>query len=639
MVQGRVRGRAVIVVLCAMWAASVAAVAQPGGGPGAGPLPPPLVPASNPMSVAKVNLGTTLFWDEQLSSTRTVACGTCHMPEAGGSDFRKQSEPSLHPGADGVFNTPDDVVGSAGVPRNDASGMYDFEPDFGLGVQVTPRDSRTVLNAAYAQELFWDGRAASTFVDPLTGQVVIAQGGALESQAAAPPVSDVEMAHAGRDWADVARRVEASTPLALSPLIPAPLSAWLAGRGYPALFAEAFGTPEVTPARIAMAIATYERTLFTNQTPLDQFLAGNQAALTPQEQQGRNLFGVFGCAGCHAGNLLSDNRYHYIGVRPPSEDFGRFLVTGLNADRGAFRTPTLRNVELTAPYFHNGRFATLEDVVDFYNRGGDFTAPNKPPVIRPLNMTPQQRAALLAFLRRPLTDPRVAAQQAPFDRPTLYAESGRTPSIEGEGAPGPDGIVPEVIAIEPPVLGNPSFTLGLWGGAFAEGSRAVLVIDDAPLPAGGAIPNAASALRVTEATLRGDSSTGAFASASVALPDDPMMTGTELFARWYVVGPRSARDPRAGFAADDAGAAGDGTIAARATADLAVAASPQARFTLFAPGGAAAFASTAPAASRSRMNLAAFLEQFAEGGRAADLAPPYGVLNEADVAAFLSSRR
>ncbi len=634
MVHGRVRRSFVALVWLMLSGASSVAVAQPGGG---GPLPPPLTPPGNPTSVAKVNLGKALFWDEQLSSTRTVACGTCHMPEAGGSDFRKQVAPSLHPGIDGVFGTPDDVVGSAGVPRSDALGLYTFEPDFGLGVQVTARDSRTVINAAYSPELFWDGRAPSTFVDPVSGQVVLFQGAALESQAAGPPLSDVEMAHAGRDWLDVEQRVEQSSPLALSPSIPQALSAWIAGREYPALFQEAFGTPGVTAARIAMAIATYERTLFTNQTPLDQFLAGNQNALTLQEQQGRNLFGVFGCAVCHGGNLLSDNQYHYIGVRPQNDDLGRFLVTAQNVDRGAFRTPTLRNVELTGPYFHNGRTETLEDVVDFYNRGGDFTAPNKPPVIRPLNMTPQQRAALLAFLRRPLTDPRVQAQQAPFDRPTLYIESDRAPVIDGVGSPGPDGIVPQMIAIEPPLLGNPSFTVALLGGAFAEGSRAVLVIDDAPLPVGGPVPNVAGAVRVVETSIQGDSSTGMFASASVALPDDPALLGVELFARWYVIGARSAKDPRTGLGSDDAGAinapSGDPS-----SADAFLAASPQARFTMFAPGSAGVFASSGKGETRGRVDLAVFLNRFATGDDAADLAPPYGVLDNADIAAFLAQK-
>src|SRR6185295_10798056 len=131
-------------------------------------------------------------------------------------------------------------------------------------------------------------------------------------------------------------------------------------------------------------------------------------ALTALEQQGLQIFnGIGRCNACHGGPFQTDNNFHYTGVRPQFEDLGRFNVTANPGDRGAMKTPGLRNVGLRAPYFRNGRMNTLSDVIDFYDRGGDFNAPNKPPTIAPIGLTAQQKSALLAFLTRPLTDPRV----------------------------------------------------------------------------------------------------------------------------------------------------------------------------------------------------------------------------------------
>src|SRR5262249_17239028 len=132
------------------------------------------------------------------------------------------------------------------------------------------RKSRSYVDAGYSNSLFWDGRATQVFTDPISGSVVLPNGAALESQVLGPPVNSAEMAHTGRNWNDVAARVAFSKPLALSPNIPSGLSTWIGGRSYPELFNEAFGTPDVTPARIAMAIASYERTLYSDRTPFDQ---------------------------------------------------------------------------------------------------------------------------------------------------------------------------------------------------------------------------------------------------------------------------------------------------------------------------------------------------------------------------------
>src|SRR5215212_7429860 len=240
------------------------------------PLNPPPAPPGNQVTAAKAALGKVLFWDEQLSSTRTVSCGTCHFSANGGSDSRTviNNARARNPGADGAFDTADDVFASPGVPSNNADGTYSLSPTYGFREQVTGRKSRSYIDAGYSNTLFWDGRAGAVFTDPLSNQVVLAGGAALESQALGPPVSDAEMAHAGRDWADVAARVAASKPLALSPDVPAALGEWVGGRAYAELFAEAFGTPGVTPARIALAVATFERTLYSDRTPFDAAVSG-----------------------------------------------------------------------------------------------------------------------------------------------------------------------------------------------------------------------------------------------------------------------------------------------------------------------------------------------------------------------------
>ena len=516
--------------------APVVALAQlPPPPPPLQPLPPPPVPPGNPLTPAKVNLGKALFWDEQLSSSRTVACGTCHRAETGGSDPRSVSglAEATAPGPDGTLGTADDITGSPGVVLTDAGGAYDEAAVFGLGVQVTTRHAPSFINAAYAPNLFWDGRARTTFLDPVSGDTVLFAGGALENQCTAPPVSSVEMAHEGRAWTDAAARIAAVQPLALAAFIPAPLQGWIGTRRYPQLFAEAFGSSDVTPARIALAIAAYERTQFSNQARIDSMIAGT-ATLTPQQQAGQGLFVGSGCAGCHAGSLFSDNAFHYIGVRPTADDPGRFAVTGDPADLGAMKTPSLRNVGLRSSYFHDGRFKTLEEVVAFYNRGGDFNAPNKPPVIRPLGLNPVQQSNLVVFLREVLTDPRVARREAPFDRPSLYSEDVMVPTIEGGGSAGCGGITPRPIALEPPLTGNPAFTVGLHGAL--GGAHAVLVIDTAEPPATGPAPASASFARV-DVILAGAGAGQGYGSTVLAIPNDPALVGTRLHGRWYADDP------------------------------------------------------------------------------------------------------
>ena len=369
-------------------------------------LPEVTPPPGNPLSLAKAALGKTLFWDEQLSASDTVACGTCHRPEAGGSDLRVRR----HPGADGIRGTPDDGLGSPGSP--------------GRG---TARRPRSVVGAAFGFDLFWDGRAGEQFVDPLTGETVLTFGAGLETQALAPILHPDEM---GRDegwgWPEVCTKLRLVTPLARSPRLPGRLERWIGGRGYPELFEEAFGDGEVTPVRIALAIATYERTLIPDRAP---------ALLQPEggpgwsslELDGLRLFESLNCATCHppGEGLFTDQAYHYLGTRPRGADPGLAGITGLREDSGRMQTPCLLNVSLRAPFFHGGTEATLGDVIAFYVRGGD----NEPNEIGRLDLSAVEQAALVAFLGRPLTDPRLLSGMPPFDRPLLAGEEDPRPQL------------------------------------------------------------------------------------------------------------------------------------------------------------------------------------------------------------------
>ncbi len=527
----------------------------------------PTAPAGNPVTATKAALGKVLFWDEQLSSTRTVACGTCHIAFNGGSDPRTISgnARATHPGADNVLGTVDDIQGSPGVPLALANGAYVLSAAFGLREQVTKRRSIPHINTGYPNLLFWEGRASDTFRDPLTNAVVLSSGGALESQALEPPVSDVEMGHKVRDWNDVAARVAAVKPLALAPAVPAALTAWIGERTYPELFNEAFGASDVTPVRIALALASYERTLNSDRAPVD---VGD---LTAQEARGQQVFNANDCNDCHAAPLFGTNQLQNTGVRPSAEDTGRFAVTNNQNDLGRFRAVSLRNVALRAPYMHNGRFNTLEDVVEFYNRGGDFPGPNtNRNEIRPRNLSAQQKADLVAFMKRPLTDPRVASETAPFDRPMLYAESMRVPQLTGTGVAGAGGQVPQVVAIEPPVLGNPRFTVGVYGAQ--GGTQATLVIDANDPGASANVPAFASFARAT-VPLTGTGAGNGYASVGLAIPNNPALLGATLYGRWYITE----------------------TNAAGATTGVAV--TPAFRFTVFgsAVSTAPAFASVSAA--------------------------------------------
>ena len=282
---------------------------------------PPEVPADNPPTAAKIALGKKLYFEKRLSTDGTVACATCHDPRHG-------------------FSDPRDKPTSAGV-----------------GGALGTRNSPTTLNAAFLASQFWDGRAAT-----------------LEDQALQPLTNPIE--HGFPDQKAVLAKLATLEE-------------------YPALFAAAFGSKEQTPARIGQAIASFERTLLTLDAPIDRFLAGDKQAISESAQRGWELFNAKArCNTCHGRidvlPLFTDDQFHNIGVGVAKTDFatvsrkvaamaqsgesidelaltneaaselGRFLVTRESKDLGAFKTPQLRNVALTAPYMHDGSEATLE---------------------------------------------------------------------------------------------------------------------------------------------------------------------------------------------------------------------------------------------------------------------------------------
>ncbi|MDO8348595.1 MAG: cytochrome c peroxidase, partial [Planctomycetota bacterium] len=522
--------------------------------------PAPPTPAGNPVTTPKALLGMALFWEEQLSSSNTTACGTCHIFSNGGVDPRAASR--LHPGADGLFGTPDDVHGAGGVPASSASGHYTATNAFGVGPQVTSRKAPSVINASYLTNLFYDGRASQgNFRDPVTNQIVLTGPCAVENLVSGPPVNSVEMAHAGRSWIDVANKIADARPLALANNVPARLQAFVGNASsYRELFSAVYGNNQVTPVQIIFAIATYLRTLNADQSPYDRYLRGT-GTLTTAQDLGRQQFMVahanaVACIQCHGdlqptshqfgpsfmqttpyGSLPVPNS-HNTGVRPIAEDPGVGVITTVATDQGRFKTPGLRNVALHGTWFHNGSQGSLTSVVEFYNRGGDFHV-NQATEIQPRGLNNTHVTNLVAFLES-LTDPRVANEQLPFDRPRLGSESPTfAPTRFGTGTAGTGGLRPRAVAHEP----------------VFRGSTATLAVENA-------LPNTAALLMWdTDAVQQGFSyaglqfylgfynfvsfyvgqtqagSTGGYASHPITVPAIPALAGTRLYAQWLLIDP------------------------------------------------------------------------------------------------------
>jgi cytochrome c peroxidase len=308
------------------------------------------IPPHNVQTPEKIELGKQLFFDRRLSGDGTMNCATCHDPERA---FTDGLELSL----------------SYPTTRN-------------------WRNSPTLVNTAFQKQLFHDGRART-----------------LEEQALFPMMSAFEM---NRNL-DFVEEVIRSVP------------------EYVDAFGKVFGG-EVTRERMAMAIAAFERTLISVNAPIDKHLEGDQHALSEDAKKGLAIFrGKGRCAECHFGVLLSDDGFHALNVpenpehrsdpriaatrrfvakvyryedfRTLTEDPGRYLITKDKKDWKAFRTPTLREVAKTAPYMHNGIFLTLDDVIEFFDKGGG----KGNTVLKPLGLTDQEKQYLNSFLREALT--------------------------------------------------------------------------------------------------------------------------------------------------------------------------------------------------------------------------------------------
>lgn len=232
----------------------------------------------------------------------------------------------------------------------------------GVRGQKGTRSAPTILNRAYSLAQFWDGRAKT-----------------LEDQAKDPMVNPIEMGN--------------THPAIVATLRGIP--------GYRALFDKTFGSEEIDIDRVSKAIACFERTVLSGNSPYDRYKRGRKDALTAEQVRGMSIFfGKGSCDRCHEGANFTLNAYANTGVGAdkPEPDLGRYTVTHDPRDWGAFKTPTLREIEHTAPYMHDGSLTTLEQVVEFYDKGG---IPNKnlDASIRPLHLTDQQKSDLVAFMK------------------------------------------------------------------------------------------------------------------------------------------------------------------------------------------------------------------------------------------------
>ncbi|MEQ1793336.1 MAG: cytochrome c peroxidase [Nitrospira sp.] len=246
--------------------------------------------------------------------------------------------------------------------HNPGTGFADpRQTSIGIGGGVGGRQSPTVYNTAFNHLQFWDGRARS-----------------LEEQAIGPIHNPIEMGETHENVVHKLRKV----------------------KGYQQQFRAVFGA-DVNLQDLANAIAAYERTVISTNSAFDKYVLGDPNAMGDAAVRGLGLFkGKARCILCHNGANFTDNQFHNLGVPqvgPLKEDLGRYAVTRADKDRGAFKTPTLRSITETAPYMHDGAFNTLEEVVGFLNEGGGANQ-NLSALIKPLNLTPEEKTDLVAFL-------------------------------------------------------------------------------------------------------------------------------------------------------------------------------------------------------------------------------------------------
>lgn len=322
------------------------------GNPGSGglrrPFPAMNQRANNPSTPEKIELGRLLYFDPIMSGDNTQSCATCHHPDLGFSDGR-----SFSMGVDGK---------GLGTEREG-------------GAQLR-RGAPTIWNAAYSHKLFWDGRAKD-----------------LEDQARSPITAADEMNQKPEELVEELKKIPE----------------------YTQMFDKAFGGSNgssVTFDNVTNAVAAFERTIISNNSAFDRYAAGDSTALTAEQRRGLSLFRSLKtrCFECHGFPTFANPDFKVIGVPPmpgQKEDLGRAEIEGGDPYKHAFKVPTLRNVALTAPYMHNGRFQTLEEVVDFYASGGGhgngMDLKNIDDKIRRFTISSQERQDLVAFLHS-LTD-------------------------------------------------------------------------------------------------------------------------------------------------------------------------------------------------------------------------------------------
>jgi cytochrome c peroxidase len=339
------------------------------------------VPAANPITKGKYELGRQLYFDPRISLDGTVSCATCHNPAKGWSD-----------------GTPVSV------------GIYG---------QTGNRNAPTAFNTVYGKTMFWDGRA-----------------GSLEEQAQGPMVNPIEMGpQKHQDIVDRLRKIP----------------------GYNEQFQQVFGT-KVTLDGLSKAIATFERVAaLSGNSKYDKYTRGENDSLNESEKRGMVLFGLrlntddefspgvelqkAKCTICHVGANFSDEQFHNLGVgwdesAKKFKDVGRWAPVPIghksDEDLGAFKTPTVRNIELTGPYMHDGSMKTLEEVVEHYDKGGT-PNPSLDRDMKPLKLTAQEKADLVAFMKALTGEYKTLAELLP----TL--------------PPGPEGSAPDPkAALTPP---------------------------------------------------------------------------------------------------------------------------------------------------------------------------------------------
>ncbi len=285
----------------------------------------PVVAADNPLTVQGVSLGKKLFFDTRLSKDHTISCASCHGQQHSFDDSNQFSK--------------------------------------GVGGTLGDRNAMPIVNLAWSNRFFWDGRRNS-----------------LETQAHDPVSNPVEMAS---KWTDVVATLQKDGY-------------------YPGLFFKAFGTRTIDSNLVTKAIAQFERTLISFNSRYDMLFYMKEGMFTGNEMKGFEAFNKFGCPSCHMDGLLTDGTFRNNGLDSRPADSGLAKFTHNTADYGKFKVPTLRNVAVTAPYMHDGRFKTLTEVMSFYAGSIAFDSPNMDSnmhqLLNPPFMTRTERDNIIAFL-------------------------------------------------------------------------------------------------------------------------------------------------------------------------------------------------------------------------------------------------